>query len=170
MRTSKKQKIVGSKPLIDPETGELVPCQIISINDRDFSFHKVWLQHLVNSLDSISNQKLRLAFWIIDHLNSENQLTMTQRQIAEKSGMSLSTVMRTMAALQEGDPAFLVKINLGVYTINPDVVWKGSHNNRMGVVFDYQTAVKAKKIEETSEEEPIDENQTSMFDNQSEAV
>ena len=81
MKTTKKQKFVGYKILVDPETGETYPMQMNVMEDRDFNFHKVWLQHLVNSLDSISNQKLRLAFWIIDHLDRENQLIMTQRAI-----------------------------------------------------------------------------------------
>ena len=111
MFTTKKQKFVGFKNLYDPETGKNYPVQMNILEERDFNFHKVWLQHLVNSLDGISNQRLRLAFWIIDNLDRENKLTMTQRAIAEKSGMSLNTVTKTMRALQEGTPAFLVKIN-----------------------------------------------------------
>lgn len=139
MITVKKQKFVGYKNLVDPETGENYPMQMNILEDRDFNFHKVWLQHLVNSLDSISNQKLRLAFWIIDNLDRENKLTMTQRAISERSGMSLQTVSRTLKALQEGEPAFLVKINSGAYRVNPDVIWKGSHSNRMGICYEYRT-------------------------------
>lgn len=65
MKTTKKQKFVGYKILVDPETGETYPMQMNVMEDRDFNFHKVWLQHLVNSLDSISNQKLRLAFGLL---------------------------------------------------------------------------------------------------------
>ena len=137
MTTAKKQKFVGVKMLVDPETGEAYPMQMNKIEDRDFNFHKVWLQHLVNSLDGISNQRLRLAFWIIDNLDRENKLVMTQRAIAAGSGMSLNTVNRTMKALQEGDPPFLQKINSGAYRVNPNVVWKGSYSNRMGVVYEY---------------------------------
>ena len=140
MQTTKKQKFVGTKMLVDPETNEAYPMQLNVLEDRDFNFHKVWLQHLVNSLDGISNQRLRLAFWIIDHLDKENKLTMTQRYIAEKSGMSYQTVSRTMRALQEGKPAFLVKINSGAYRVNPDVIWKGSHSNRMGILYEYRSS------------------------------
>lgn len=137
MVTSKKQKFVGYKTLVDPETGEAYPMQMNVIEDRDFNFHKVWLQHLVDSLEGISNQRLRLAFWIINNLDRENKLTMTQRAIAEKSGMSLQTVSRTLRALQTSTPAFLVKINSGAYRVNPDVIFKGSHNNRLGVCWEY---------------------------------
>lgn len=159
-KTTKKQKFIRAKTYVDTETGEVVPFQEVSVEDRDFNFHKVWLQHLVNSLDSISNQKLRLAFWIIDNLNKENQLVMTQRQIAEKSGMSLKTVSRTMQALQEGSPAFLQRINGGAYMINPDVIWKGSHSNRMGIVFDYEDTLR----ENASAEDKAPQNGTDLVE------
>ena len=141
MQTTKKQKLVGYKTLVDPETGEAYPMQMNVLEERDFNFHKVWMQHLVNSLDAISNQKLRLAFWIIDNLDKENQLIMTQRAIAEASGMSYQTVNRTLKALceaPEGSPAFLQKMNSGAYRVNPEVLFKGSHSNRMGICYEYR--------------------------------
>lgn len=141
MQTTKKQKFVGYKTLVDPETGEAYPMQMNILEERDFNFHKVWMQHLVNSLDAISNQKLRLAFWIIDNLDKENQLIMTQRAIAEASGMSYQTVNRTLKALceaPEGSPAFLQKMNSGAYRVNPEVLFKGSHSNRMGICYEYR--------------------------------
>lgn len=135
--TLKKQKFVGTKTLVDPETGEAWASQINVLEDRDFNFHKVWLEHLVQALDDISNQRLRLAFWIIDHLDKENKLVMTQRAIAEKSGMGLATVTRTMRALQGGEVPFLQKINSGAYRVNPDVIFKGSVGNRIAVCYEY---------------------------------
>ena len=137
MQTTKKQKFTGYKTLVDPETGETYPMQMNVLEERDFNFHKIWFQHLVQSLDEISNQKLRLAFWIIDHLDRENKLTMTQRKIADETKISIQTVNRTMKALQESNPPFLVKINSGAYRVNPDVIFKGSHSNRMGVCYKY---------------------------------
>ena len=99
--TSKKQKFVGVKEFLDPTTNTLVPMQITTIEERDFDFSKVWMRNLINSMDDIVNQKMRLAFWIIDNLNKENQLIMTQRKIAEKTGISLKTVSSTMKMLCE---------------------------------------------------------------------
>lgn len=154
--TTKKQKFVGYKDLVDPLTGEHYPMQMNVIEDRDFNFTKVWLQHLVNSLDEISNQKLRLAFWIIDHLDKENQLVMTQRQLADASGISLKTVSRTMQALCEGEPAFLQKINSGAYRVNPEVMFKGSHSNRMGIIYKYQQTDAANQQEEQMTIDDVD--------------
>jgi len=138
--TEKKQKFIGYKELVDPHTGETYPMQINVIEDRDFNFHKIWFQHFVNGVDGIANQKLRLAFWIIDNLDKENQLVMTQRAIAESSGISYQTVHRTMQALckkEKNGIAFLQKINGGAYRVNPDVIFKGSHSNRMGICYQY---------------------------------
>ena len=126
MKTTKKQKFVGYKILVDPETGETYPMQMNVMEDRDFNFHKVWLQHLVNSLDSISNQKLRLAFGLLI-TQIENQLIMTQRAIADATNMSTKTVNTTLKALceaPEGSPAFLQRINSGAYRVNPEVIFK----------------------------------------------
>ena len=142
METSKlqrKTKIVGTRELMDTKTGELIPVQEISVEERDFNFHKVWLSHLIQSLDEISNQKQRLAYWIIDNLDRENKLTMTQRQIAAQSGLSYQTVNRTMSLLKES--GFLVQITIGAYMVNPAIVWKGTHNARMGILYDYSKYV-----------------------------
>lgn len=144
--TSKKQKITGVRYYIDPQNGETVPFLETSIEDRDFNFHKMWLNNLIMALDEITNKKMELAFWIIEHLDKENKLVMTQRAIAEKSGISFGTVCETMKLLQEGEVPFLQKINSGAYRVNPDVLYKGSHSNRMGIVFEYsQTDCKATK-------------------------
>lgn len=153
--TFKKQKFVGSKVLVDTETGEEYPMQMNVIEDRDFNFHKVWLQNLIMSMDSIANQKLKLAFWIIDNLTQDNMLIMTQRKISELTGISLPTVSKTIKLLcypkEKDSIPFLQKINSGAYRVNPNVLFKGSHNNRMGVCFQYiktDSENKEKKQEE----------------------
>ena len=147
--THKKVKVVGSQQYINQQTGELQDMQVISIEDRDFNFTKIWMQNIINSIDLIGNQKTRLAFWIIDHLNRDNQLIMPLRVIAEKSGVSLDTVNKTMKALQQAN--FLRKQQAGVYVVNPDMLYKGTHNNRMRILLDYT------KLDDDSAAQPSDE-------------
>ncbi|WP_312335771.1 replication/maintenance protein RepL [Anaerospora hongkongensis] len=134
--TRKKVKIVGTEQYIKAETGELNDMQVISFEDRDFNFHKIWLQHVIQSLDAINNQKTKLAFWLIENMDSENKICYTQRQIAQKSGFSLDTVRLTVKALIDAD--FLVRQNQGVYRIHPDKVFKGYGSDRMNILFQYQ--------------------------------
>lgn len=153
--TSKKQKLIGTQEYVNQSTGEVVPMIVTSIEDRDFNFHKMWLNNLIMSLDEITNRKMELAFWIIENLNKENQLVMTQRKIADKTGISIKTVSETMRLLQQGEIPFLVKINSGAYQVNPDVIWKGSHTSRMGIVFDYSKSVCDNKANETIDKEEV---------------
>ena len=133
--TSKKIKVIGQQKYINADTQEVEDFEVINIEDRDFNFHKIWLQHIISSFELIGNQKIKLAFWIIDHLDRENKLTMTYRQIADKSGISLDTVRRTMQCLLDTD--FLERINQGAYRVNPNMIFKGTRNNRLNVLYQY---------------------------------
>ena len=149
--THKKQRFIGLKEFIDAETGEVIPMQLNQVEDRDFNFHKLWLQMFINGLDEIANKKMKLAFWIIDHLNKENQLVYTFRRMAEETGLSIETVIKTMKALQNGDPPFLKKLQSGVYVVNPDILYKGSHKGRMGVIYQFGTIPTPKQAEKIAE-------------------
>ena len=133
--TRRKMKIVGKQTYINQKTGEMNEVQVIDIEERDANFHKIWLSHILNSIDLIGNQKTKLAFWILDNIDSENQLIMTQRKIAKNSGISLYTVSETLKVLMDSN--FLQKINSGAYRVNPNVLWKGGKSARMNVLFKY---------------------------------
>ena len=153
MQTTKKMKIIGHKSFIDAEDGTIEDFQVIKMEDRDFNFHKVWLEHIINSLDLIGNQKTKLAFWILGQLDRENKLTMTYRQISAKSGISLDTVRITMRALLESN--FLERINQGAYRVNPDIVFKGTRTGRLNVLYQYnqeKTEIVKKKNKDGEEE------------------
>ena len=135
--TTKKVKVIGTRKYINRDRGEIEDFQVVNIEERDFNFHKIWLNHIINSLDLIGNQKTRLAFWIVDNLDKENKLTMTYRQISEKSGISYQTVSRTMKSLIESN--FLQQINQGAYRINPNIIFKGTRSGRLNVLYQYNS-------------------------------
>lgn len=145
MQTSKKMKVVGHAQYINAKDGTVEDFQVMSIEARDFNFHKIWLEHIISCLDLIGNQKTRLAFWIIDNLDKENKLTMTYRQIADKSGISLDTVRVTMRSLMDSN--FLERINQGAYRVNPDVVFKGSRTGRLNVLYQYNEIKREDSVE-----------------------
>src|SRR5699024_277312 len=120
---------------IDASTGEKETMQVTNIEERDANFHKIWLGHMLESLDMIGNQKIRVAMFIMENINKENELIMTYRVIAEKTNTSLQTVSETMKALQESN--LLSKIRNGYYRVNPDVIFKGGRNDRMNVLLRY---------------------------------
>lgn len=134
--TRKKMKIIGKETYINQETGEINEMQVIDIEERDANFHKIWLKHILTSIDLIGNQKIKLAFWILDNMDSENQLIMSQREMARKNEISTKTVTQTLKILMEAN--FLQKINnSGAYRVNPNVLWKAGKSARMNVLFKY---------------------------------
>lgn len=139
-QTQKKLKVVGTQQFVNVSTGEVEDFQVTSIEERDFNFHKVWMKNFINTLEIVGNQKSKLCFWIIDNLNKENQLCMTYRQIAEKTGISLDTVRVTMKLLLEAD--FLRRVNQGCYVVNPDIIFKGSRSGRLNVLNTYSDATR----------------------------
>ena len=145
--TEKKVKYVGTEQYINARTGELEEMQVTSIEDRDFNFSKVWMRNFISTLDIVGNQKTKLCFWIIDHLNRDNKLIGTYRVIADESGLSLDTVRVTMKILLDAD--FMRKQQNGVYIVNPDIVFKGSRSGRMNVLNQYNTS---ERVEMTDEE------------------
>lgn len=147
--TSKKVKVIGTQQYINANTGELEEMQVTSLQDRDFNFTKVWLNSILQTLDMLGNQKTKVAYHIIDNLNKENQYIGTQRQIAERTGISIKTVSVTVKALLNAD--FLRIVNSGVYCVNPDVLFKGSRSARLNVLQQYNTVEQS----QISDEEKI---------------
>lgn len=138
--TSKKVKVIGTQDYINADTGELETMQVTSIEDRDFNFHKIWMRNFIATIDLVGNQKTKVAFWIIDNLNRDNQLLYTYRQIAEKTKVSLDTVRLTMGILLDSD--FLRKSNNGCYIVNPEIIFKGQRGNRINVLNQFSSAVR----------------------------
>ena len=136
--TAKKVKVVGTQQYINAQTGTLETMQVTSIEDRDFNFHKVWMRNFIATIDLVGNQKTKVAFWIVDNLNRDNQLLFTYRQIAEKSKVSLDTVRLTMGVLLDAD--FLRKASNGCYVVNPEIIFRGQRSNRINVLNQFQSA------------------------------
>lgn len=156
--TRKKVKAVGTETYINQKTGELKEMQVISVEERDFNFHKVWLRHLLNCLDVLGSKKTKLAFWIIDNLNSDNVLVCSLRQICEKTGFSLETVRVTVKLLIESN--FLVKVNAGAYMVNPNIIFRGGSGKRFGIYIEYSRTKEEnekKDLKKNMEKAPAEE-------------
>jgi hypothetical protein len=143
IKTRKKTKIVGKETYINKRTGKVEEMQVITIEERDANFHKIWLQHIVLSLDVIGNVKMKFVLWLLDQMSYDNLIPMTYEQMARRSGHSIETIKRTIPVLVKND--FLVRINQGVYQINPNVIFKGGASERMNVLIQYCQKKKKKK-------------------------
>ncbi len=133
--TTKKIRVKGTETYINQETGEIIEMEVINVEERDFNFHKFWIETFLATLDIVGDKKTKLVFWIINNLNRDNQLIYTQREISEKANVSLQTVSRTLKTLEDSN--FLIRQKNGVYRINPDIVFKGTKNHRGDILLKY---------------------------------
>ncbi|TKD48702.1 replication/maintenance protein RepL [Streptococcus mitis] len=136
MTTRKKIKFSGTQKYINQDTGEIVEMNVTEIEERDANFHKVWLGHVIQSLDLIGNKKIHILTSIMDNLNKENQFLYTYSMIEKETGISRRTIADTMTALQESD--FLKKVKNGHYEVNPDQIFKGGKKSRMDILLRYK--------------------------------
>ncbi len=134
--TSKKVKVIGRQEYINVSTGELETMQVTSIEERDFNFSKVWMRDFISKLEMVGNQKMRVALYIIDHVDRSNHIITTYDEIKGSIGCSITTVYETFAILQKAD--FLKKVRAGLYVVNPNVVYKGAHGARMNALTQYR--------------------------------
>src|SRR5699024_62405 len=98
--TRKKVKFLGTKEFIDASTGEKETMQVPNIEARDANWHNIWLGHMLESLDMIGNQRIRVGMFIMENIDKENELIVTYRVIAEKANTSLQPLSETMKPLQ----------------------------------------------------------------------
>jgi hypothetical protein len=145
--TTKKVKCIGTEQYINARTGELEEMQVTTIEERDYNFKKIWMKNFIATLDIIGNQKTKFCYWLIDHVNADNMVVGTQRQLSDQSGISLQTVNITLKLLMDAD--FLRKKCSGVYIINPAIVFSGRHNSRMNVMNQYMAS---ERVELTTRE------------------
>lgn len=134
--TRKKTKVVGCESYINSKTGEVVDMEVIEIEERDANFHKLWLGHVIAALNLVGNKKIQVINHMLGEMNKYNQYIGTQRQIAERIGVSVKTVNAALSMLLKAD--FLKQENQGVYIINPDKVFRGGRNDRLNVLYRYK--------------------------------
>lgn len=165
--TEKKVKIEGFQRFVNVDTGEIVDFQTSRIEQRDFNFEKVWIDSFLASLDLIGGKKFSVARWIIENRNKENQVIGTIRSIAEQTETSTKTVQEVINALM--GCGFMRRIQSGVYMIDPNTIFKGSRNARMGVAQIYQSIPENETDEPTgpSIEEQITQVTAAIADLQS---
>lgn len=146
-------KLVGPDVWINQRTGEIIEAQTLSkqvSGDVDVGFHKLWIGHILETIDEVGNAKVKVLFWLMRNMDSNNMVKATVRQIAERSEVGEATVKRLMAALRKAD---VVRLEYGGrWVLNPAVTFKGAHQRRMNVLIRYK-AMDKKEAEEPAEQE-----------------
>jgi len=137
MVKTKKQVVVGKQKYINPNTGEVQEFTVIEKNvTRDYNFHKIWLQDLLNILNSFGNKKIKILTYLLQKMrNEDNTVTVTYNEITKKLGISKPTISATMRELIEAN--VIKKIAPATYQFNPDLIAKGSGAKRQALLIKY---------------------------------
>lgn len=130
-----KTTIVGKETYLNQATGELVEMDVIESRGGDFNFNKIWFSHILQALDCLGSKKINVVTWFLENKDNKNRIIGTQRKIAESCNVSLQTVTKVIKILTEADVIRMEQ--QGVYMLSPNVVFKGSNQQRMNVLIKY---------------------------------
>ena len=133
----KTQTIIGTRRYINADTGEILETTVIEKEvERDFNFHKIWLNDLMSVLNLIGGKKLDILKYLLSEMRTQdNTISVTYTKIQEKLNTSRKTIAETMKILQEAN--FITKVQNGLYMVNPDVIVKGNGKKRDALMIKY---------------------------------
>ncbi len=139
----KRQKLIGTQKLINPETGEVVETVVVEKNvEQDFNFFKVWLLDLLGVLEVVGTKKMKVVNYILENMNTQENLFIgTHQEISKKLNISRPIVSQTFKLLI--DSGLLIKRNNAVYMINPNILVKGSTGKRINLLIKYEEIKKS---------------------------
>lgn len=176
------QTVLGTQDYLNKETGEIEKFSVIDKKiDQDVNFHKIWLQDVLNVLDSFGNKKILVITYLLKSMrNEDNTFSGSYREIAVKCDVSLPTVSLVMNELLDSD--IIRKISTATYQFNPSLIVKGSSSKRRNLLIRYNYAeddekqvnnakiipISAKEAfgtaSDSEEESFVNDNQVTMFD------
>ncbi|HEC1781921.1 TPA: replication/maintenance protein RepL [Campylobacter lari] len=119
-----KTRYIGTRKVRDIETGEVIELEYL---EKEVShtlkrgWRRVYLENFMELLTGLysSSKKIDVIEFILENLNSENQLTLTQAQVIQATGISKPVIIDTFRYLREND--FMKKVG-AVYVVNPKFV------------------------------------------------
>lgn len=132
-----QEQVVSTQRWVNQETGEE---RVFTVIDRsqmgDYGFHKVWLEDLGRIIGVLGGSKIKVFSYILNNINSlSNQFGGTIREISEILSIDKVTVQSTITILvQQG---FMKRVRSGTYQISSNVLVKGSHEKRAGLMLTY---------------------------------
>lgn len=132
-----QEQIVSTQRWVNPDTGEE---RVFTVIDRsqmgDYGFHKVWLEDLGRIIGVLGGAKVKVFSYILNNINPvSNQFGGTIREISELLEIDKDTVQSTITTLvQQG---FMKRVRIGTYQISSNVLVKGNHEKRAGLMLTY---------------------------------
>jgi len=129
-------QFVGNRIYRDMQTGEDLEMPTFVKTAGDAGFHKVWLNEILDLVDEVGNQKMKVLMWLLSHADSQNRIFASWHEISEGTGVGRTTISALLGKLKEAD--VIIRVRPSVWRLNPDVIFKGDHKQRMGIVHIYK--------------------------------
>lgn len=155
-QTQKRLKYIGQEPRINFETGVIEDIKVSIDQEVDVRFYKIWLDNLMPALCELGDKGIRFCFWLLKAANKQNQVHLTMKVMRIKSKCSLSTVQRSLKVMTKHN---IIYRETKFTIINPDVLFQGSHANRMQVKFEYQQLQAKATINKSTEIKELPETE-----------
>ena len=86
-------------------------------------FAITYLATIINMIDAIGNKKMKVVKYILEHMDSNNKLSETVREISAGSGVSLQTVIETLKLLES---IGVIARKTGTVMLSPKLAHKGN--------------------------------------------
>jgi DNA-binding Lrp family transcriptional regulator len=153
---SKKIEYVGTQIFTD-ESGNKVPMAMIA-KQYDAMDKKGWRRAIIGDLmeviEQIGNKKIKVMEFLIDSMNGNNEIDLSQREVEKATGISLRTVNETFKALVE---AKLLKKIKRKYVLNTQIIsaFGSSEKNKMLCINYGFNALPDKKMRKKTLEEQL---------------
>ena len=155
------QTLIGTRrrKLVDSDTGESF--EVDQVTKRALgqkAFWKVYLMDFLQVLGVLESKQIDVLIYILEHTEPANNTFIgSQRDIADKTGVSLDTVSRIMRKLQE--TGFIKQVKRSVYQVSAKIMMKGSDHKKSLLLNYYQDEAAA-----TCEPEPDQDNDPKLFE------
>lgn len=141
----------GSRKFADVETGEVIDVQTVYQESSDTNFEKIWLAHLLIGLEELGNKKIQILSYLFrNRIVSHNMVAKTLQEIATETGISYPTVSETIQILERNK---LITRKTGIIYLAPSMIFRGTHDNRMRILFEFRQ-IAAERNTPDQQEEP----------------
>lgn len=153
-----KTSFIGTRKLRDIETGEVIELDYLEkkvSHTLKRGWRRVYLENFMELLTGLyaSGKKIEIIEFILDNLDSENKLCLTQEQVRQEVLASRQTIVDTYKYLIEND--FMTKKGT-VYIVNPKFVCAfGSDKKNKNIMISYSTTEPSLPELENLVNEPI---------------
>lgn len=119
------------KEYIDKETGEVKEVVEITKEVGRNGFNITYFSFLAQALDLIGGKKIKVLNYILENMDSNNILYISNRKLAEKCEVSLFTVSKTLKTLRDAD---LISTQTNLIIVNPKLLHQGDINKEKAIM------------------------------------